>query len=337
MSIKPLQDYLFQQVKEKLPKNVQLVDAVADLLHLSNDSAYRRIRGETPLVLDELQLLCNTYGISLDHLLQTRSNTASFNVMRVNNRDHDFGKYWTDLLQTLQWVASHQYKQIIYMTKDMPFIYNFSFRPIFAFRHFFWMKSILQHPDYVHRTFSIDCLPPEIEALGTQILKVYNDIPSIELWNTESFNSSLAQIDYYHDAGYFASDADAHMLYDSMLQLMQHMQLQAEWGCKFLPGENPATRPTNHSFYYNRVVLGDNTIVILTDDVKTLYINYDVLDYMVTQDEELCNNMYGKLQNLMRRSTLISSSSERQRHHFFNLLYQKIPKPFNKLYNEMLS
>ena len=57
MSIKPLQDYLFQQVKEKLPKNVQLVDAVADLLHLSNDSAYRRIRGETPLVLDELQLI----------------------------------------------------------------------------------------------------------------------------------------------------------------------------------------------------------------------------------------------------------------------------------------
>ena len=336
MPTKSLQEHLFQQVKVRLPQATPLVDAVAEVLHLSNDSAYRRIRGETPLVLEEVQTLCNTYNISLDQLLQVKSNTASFNVMRVNNRDHDFAKYWTDLLQTLQWVAAHGQKQIIYMTKDMPFIYNFCFKPLFAFRHFFWMKSILQHPDFVNRAFSVDCLPPDIEALGKQILKVYNDIPSIELWNTESFNSTLAQIEYYEDAGFFARDEDAQLLYGTMLQLMQHLQQQAEWGCKFLPGENPSARPENYAFYYNRVVLGDNTIVITTDDVKTLYLNYDVLDYMVTQDEELCNNMYGKLQNLMRRSTRISSSSERQRHHFFNLLYQKIPKEKRPQFNDIL-
>ena len=327
---------MFQQVKEKLAKNAQLVDVVAELLHLSNDSAYRRIRGETPLVLDEVQTLCNAYNISIDHLLQTKSNTVTFSVMRVNNRDHDFGQYWSTLLQTLQWVAAHRRSQITYMTKDMPFIYNFCFKPLFAFRHFFWMKSILQHPDFVNKTFYVDCLPPEIEKLGKELLKVYNNIPSIEIWNTESFNSTLAQIEYYHEAGFFASDDDAEMLYSTMVQLMEHLQLQAEWGRKFLPGENPAARPDNYSFYYNRVVLGDNTILIQTDDVKTLYLNYDVLDYMVTQDETLCNEMHGKLQNLMRRSTLISSSSERQRHHFFNLLYQKVPKGKRKVFNDIL-
>jgi len=336
MPTKSLQEHLFQQVKEKLPPHTPLVDAIADVLHLSNDSAYRRIRGETPLVLEEVQTLCSTYAISLDALLQTKGNTTSFSVMRVNNHEHDFGKYWADLLQTLQWVAAHRHKQIIYMTKDMPFIYNFCFKPLFAFRHFFWMKSILQHPDFTSRRFSVDCLPPDIEKLGKAILKVYNDIPSIELWNTESFNSTLAQIEYYEDAGFFETEADAQTLYQIMQQLMQHLQEQAERGCKFLPGENPAARPENYSFYYNRVVLGDNTIVIETDDVKTLYLNYDVLDYMVTQDVELCNNTYGKLQNLMRRSTLISSSSELQRHHFFNLLYQKIPTGKRPHFNDML-
>ncbi len=336
MPTKSLQELLFQQVKEKLPGATPLVDTVAEVLHLSNDSAYRRIRGETPLVLEEVQTLCKAYNLSLDGLLQIKNNTTSFSVMRVNNQDHDFGKYWTDLLQTLQWVASHRQKQIIYMTKDMPFIYNFCFKPLFAFRHFFWMKSILQHPDYTGKTFSVDYLPPEIEALGKGILKVYNDIPSIELWNTESFNSTLAQIEYYQDAGFFASDEDAYMLYHTMQQLMQHLQQQAEWGCKFLPGESPTARPDNYSFYYNRVVLGDNTIVIQTDDVKTLYLNYDVLDYMVTQDQALCNETYSKLQNLMRRSTLISSSGEKQRHHFFNLLYEKIPTGKRPQFNDML-
>ena len=47
------QDFLFQRIKEMLPQDVSLVDAVSDLLHVSGDSAYRRIRGETPLVLEE--------------------------------------------------------------------------------------------------------------------------------------------------------------------------------------------------------------------------------------------------------------------------------------------
>jgi len=46
------QEFLFQRIKELLPPHAPLVDSVANILHVSSDSAYRRIRGETPLVLD---------------------------------------------------------------------------------------------------------------------------------------------------------------------------------------------------------------------------------------------------------------------------------------------
>jgi len=73
------------------------------------------------------------------------------------------------------------------------------------------------------------------------------------------------------------------------------------------------------------VVLGDNTIMTIVNGKKVLYLNYAVLNYLVTQDETFCNDVYSKLQNLMRRATILSNVSEKQRNIFFNILLKKIP------------
>jgi hypothetical protein len=46
---------------------------------------------------------------------------------------------------------------------------------------------------------------------------------------------------------------------------------------------------------------------------------------MVTQDEKLCDEVYSKLRMLMRRATILSNVSEKQRNIFFNILLKKIP------------
>ena len=53
-----------------MPRNMPLVDAVAEVLRLSTDCACR-IGSKTPLVLDEVQALYQTYNLSPDGLLQT--------------------------------------------------------------------------------------------------------------------------------------------------------------------------------------------------------------------------------------------------------------------------
>jgi hypothetical protein len=46
---------------------------------------------------------------------------------------------------------------------------------------------------------------------------------------------------------------------------------------------------------------------------------------MVTQDEIFCNDVYAKLQTLIKRATILSNVSEKQRNIFFNILLKKIP------------
>jgi hypothetical protein len=171
----------------------------------------------------------------------------------------------------------------------------------------------------------MDCLPPKIEKMGTDILRLYKEIPSVEIWNNESINSTISQIEFYREAGFFENTEDVKTIYEAVKDTLEHVKNEAEIGCKYLPQEGPALKKENFRFFQNRVVLGDNTVLVLHDGSKTLYLNYDVLNYMVSRDAHLCEDVYQKIQTLLRRATILSTVSEKQRNLFFNALLKKIP------------
>jgi hypothetical protein len=325
MPEKQLQDYLFQYIREALPPGRSLVDVVAEVLHISQDSAYRRIRGETLLVLEEARTLCQEYHISLDQLLDRSVNSVVFQSMEHAASVTDFTTYLFGILHELKALNNFQHKSIIYITNDIPFFYQFCYKPLFAFRYFFWMKTIVQHPGFKHLKFTLDCLPPETEEAGRQVLALYNSISSTEIWNTESINGTLMQVNYYVEAGIMTKN-EAMEVYNALQKTLEHVQHQADHGRKFLPGEVPQSRKDNFQLFQNRTGLGDNTILTTGDGGKKLYLNYDALSYMATTDEVFCNKVQQQIQIIMRRSTLISTASEKQRNIFFNNLYRKIPQ-----------
>ena len=318
------QEFLFRRIKELLPVNASLVDTVAEILHISSDSAYRRIRGETPVILDEARELCQKFNVSLDQLLQAESNSILFQNIRVNTHDYKYDIYLDDMVTKLQYTGSFQQKELIYRTKDIPIFHNFYFQPLIAFRYFFWMKSIVQHPDFIDREFELNCVSRETENLSRQLLSEYNKIPSTEIWNTECINAIITQIDFYKDSGYFVSAADIKTVYDSLEATFLHLKNEVEYGCKFIPGENPEEKNSNFIFFYNRAMLGDNTILVVTDQVKTAFINYDGLNYLQTSDQSFCNFLGEDLHKQMKRATIISQTSEKQRNIFFGILLSKI-------------
>lgn len=318
------QDFLFQRIKEMLPPHVSMVDAVSDILHVSSDSSYRRIRGETQLVLEEARQLCHHFHLSLDQLLDLKSGAVLFQNIRIDHRHYTYEKYISGLLGLLKQVAGFFQKEIIYLTKDVPIIHNFYFAPLTAFRYYFWMKTILQHPDFSDRGFHMNCISPEMDALSRELARAYTKIPSVEIWNTECVNSAISQVEFCKDSGFFSSSSDIKLIYEALEETVLHLRAQAEAGIKFMPGEEPVTSKENFRFFYNRVILGDNTILLSMDRSKAVYLNYDVLNYMTTRDEDFCSQCHDDLHRLMKQSTLVSQTGEKQRNIFFNILLTKI-------------
>ena len=66
---KEFQVKLFDNFKKSVQTNFVLADEIADLLHISKDAAYRRIRGETLIDIEELMSLCDHFRRSLDAVI----------------------------------------------------------------------------------------------------------------------------------------------------------------------------------------------------------------------------------------------------------------------------
>src|SRR5579871_2321816 len=93
------QQVFFQHIKNNLPQHLSLVDEIADLLNISTDSAYRRIRGEKPVSFDELRTLCSHFKVSLDQLFHIQSDSFIFTGRLAKDTGNFFGDWLNDVLQ----------------------------------------------------------------------------------------------------------------------------------------------------------------------------------------------------------------------------------------------
>src|SRR5688572_6568650 len=122
-----IQVLFFQHLKTSLPAHMSMVDNVADLLQISTDSAYRRIRGEKPISFDELKRLCTHYKVSLDQFVHIQSDAVIFNGKMASASSFNFEQYLCSILQNVEYMNSFPQREMLYQNKDIPIFYHFIF------------------------------------------------------------------------------------------------------------------------------------------------------------------------------------------------------------------
>ena len=320
-----LQKELFQHIKNSLPPHLSMVDEIGSLLNLSYDSVYRRIRGEKPVTLNELKILCEHFHLSLDQVLQLHTDKVLFTDPEASENVKDFGTYLEGLLAQLNYFNSFGERQLLYLSKDIPVFYFFYSKELAAFKSFFWSKSILSAPEFAEKKFSLaDFDNAPYFELGQQVIAAYNKIPCKELWNYESINSTVLQIKYYRDAGIFESENDLHKVLDACDAMLQHIKKQCEKGRKFMPGTGEAGYGAPLKIYVNEIILGNNSIMVEADQSRIAVINYIVLKYISTTDKKFTDKAFANFNNLLSRSMLISETGEKERNRFFNAMHGRI-------------
>src|SRR5882724_9475025 len=113
METPELQQQFFNYLKNQLPSHLSLVDELCDLLELSTDSVYRRIRGEKPVTLMELKKLCEHYHISLDQVLLLQNDSFVFHAPEINKENIDFTENLEGLLCYIKFFISFKNKRIL--------------------------------------------------------------------------------------------------------------------------------------------------------------------------------------------------------------------------------
>lgn len=325
MEANNIQLLFFGHIKNSLPPHLSLVDEIAERLNISNDSAYRRIRGEKPISFEELQVLCSHYKISLDQFLHLQTDAFIFSGILQTESQTPFEDYLNYLLKSIQFMDSFKKRHVYFLMKDFPPFINFQIKELATFKFYIWMKSILHYESLRGVKFELDDprYVPFID-ISKKIIELYNKIPGTEIWNVESINSSLYQINFYRQSGFFKNIKDVSLLYDKIEELINHIEKQAELGLKFNIGTTPGAGAGEYRMFVNELILGDNTVAAELDDTRVTFLNHSVLYAVRTTDKRFNDAMFTNLDNLIKKSTMVSTIGERERVIFFNQLRNKI-------------
>ncbi|MCW3805849.1 helix-turn-helix domain-containing protein [Plebeiibacterium marinum] len=316
-----IQAIFFKAIKEKLGANYSLVHEISELLKISYDSAYRRLRGEKSISMQEAIELAKHFDISFDELLNNDSNYISFKHYPVQPGKFS-GLKWLDFIYYyINLIHQHPFKEIVYAAKDPPIFQYFQFPEIAAFKFFFWGKTLFSSAELEDKKFDVRSIHPEIEQKCKHISNISTKIPTTEIWNEDTFRILMRQIEYYWVSGYFKGKDDLSILLDKIEIWLEHNKKEAELGMRFLIGEELKGIENSYTLYENEVVLNDNTIHVSCGDTCSVFMTYNVLGLLVSSNPDFCMGIENFQKAILSKSNLISQVGEKERNRFFNKLH----------------
>lgn len=309
----------FQQIKDRMPSQLSIADEIADLLEISNDSVYRRLRGETALTFVEIKKLCNHYKVPLDFLSGANTDAVTFAYKMIKDESpFDFENYLDGILKDLKNIQKFERKEIYYAAEDVPLFHHFQFPELSAFKIYFWLKSILNFQSFENKNFNLELLNESLINKSLEIYNTYVKIPSTEIWTDETLLSTLKQLEYSWESAYFDSKEDALLICDQISKMMAHIHKQAELGFKINSTDGIQSGNTeSFKMYHSEVMIGNNSILVNTGDFQTTYLSHNTLNYLVTRSDHFCLETENWLKNLIKKSIPISGVSEKHRNKFF--------------------
>ncbi len=314
------------KIEDILPPSTTMVMELSDLLKISTDSAYRRMRGETLLDFNEIRILCNHFKVSFDTMSGSEDSHVTFNFSIIDKSYEGFKEYLSNLLHNMNLIRNSKNGIIYYVSRDMPIFQNYMYPVFAAFKMFYWMKSVMNIPKLEMEKFSMENIPDEFHQLGRAIFEAYSEIPSIEIWTDSTVHSAIKQIEYYWDSGLFKSTEDALRVVNELEQLLFDIQKYAELGSKKVMGNNILAEG-NYKFYNSDIEIPNNNVLVEMGDTQLVFHSHHTFYIMSTANKSYVDETRLWIDNLLKKSMLISGISEKQRFQFF----KKVMTPVEKL------
>lgn len=319
-----IQDRLLGRIKRILPESMSIVDVLSELLEVSTDSVYRRLRNETSLTIQEVSRICEHFNISFDEL-NTIDNAASvtftFNPLATVD---DYKGYLTSIRDDMARFSMVPESTITWAAEDIPIFHHFRYPFLGTFKVYYWFHCIIHTEEHKDRKFNPGLIDEEIRSLCEEIYNLYARIPSVEIWTDLTVASLFAQVDYVWQSGLFEKREDALEVCSLIEQQFNKLQKEAELTYKLGFDDQPILGEDSFKLYHSDIEIGNNTIFVNTGTNKILYLTHNTMNKIVTVNRQFCDTTERWIENLKRKSNLISGVSEKQRYQFFNRIKSQL-------------
>lgn len=314
-----IQEHLLGLVKDVLPIHASLVDELAELLDVSTFSIYRRLRGETELSASEVAKICNHYKISFDKLINLSEDTVSFSFKTIHTYD-DFKAFFERMQSDLTIINKSNEPLLTYAAFDIPLFHHFQYPLLTEFKLFSWMKSVLHFPEFENKLFETGQIEKDFTDTCKNIWHLYKQVKSREIWTEATIQSTIKQIEFHFEAGFFKDKKIAIELIDELAIELKSIEEMASQNSKLLT----TSKDENFQLFISEIEIGNNCIQVDFGKEKAVYLSHNTFNTLTTFNHQFNNETDTWLTNLIKKSDMISGISQKRRYQFFNQAQNKL-------------
>ncbi|MFN7301897.1 MAG: helix-turn-helix domain-containing protein [Bacteroidota bacterium] len=296
-----------------IPANRNAAQTVADVLDISLDAAYRRLRGQSPLTLEEGMKLAAALGLSLDALAASGKGQIVFELEAAAD-DHDSRTSNLErLLQMGKALAEDPEARIVHTQEDIIPFRMYGYRQLRAFKHYHWERL---YADDTASRFDPATENLQRDEAAAGIYRLYMRIPSLEVWSEYSLDSTLRQIRYDMETGHFSSAKDALEVTADLHLLLDDLQEQARTGRKH--------RENDFQLFWSEIAVFNGSLMLYAKGFQRVYAGHHTMHYLSTSNLDYCRQTEQWNDLLLRRSLNLTGYAEKLRYRFFSLLKQRV-------------
>ena len=316
---------LFNLIEKEIPASSTLVDAVSDFLGVGHAATYRRIRGDKPVSLEETIKLCKHFNISIDSLANITVGSkyflcgfAPFDFNDINNY-LAFAQGMSAEIENMRLMPE---KEILLSAVDIPVFYFLAYNELTYFNLYTWNKNICNYPANFEDFFK-EAYSGELAESFKKLVSNYQFIPSTEIWTDNTINSTLKMLDYHFEMGHFNDKKTPLLICEQLLVLMDTLYDCVKTGSK--------APKVPFKFYVSDIDIGNSFLIFKKGKLSHTLIRLYTINGLSISDELFCKETENWLHSLIKKASLISGASEKERHKFFETQKQKIENLIEKI------
>lgn len=308
MEISTLHENFLNEIKKLVPKKIKRTNLLVEILSIEKEAVYRRLRGEVAFSFREIVIISQKLNISIDNIMGITSEKSRPSHIKLTNHvepfetDYEMFEEYIRVLET----GKEKGSQFIEASNVFPLSIIYKFDTLTRFYYFKWDY----HYNNSNILFENFHLPRRLKTLQNRNLiesKRFNSTTFV--WDPLIIQYLVNDIRFAHNMQ-LMNDNAIESLKQELHDLLNYIEHIA------LAGYYIETNNEVNIFIAN-INLDTSYIYLETPMHRVSLVKAFILTAIASLDEKTFLKTKTWIQSIIRTSTLISVTSEKQRIAFF--------------------
>ena len=300
-----------EKITQKIPQKTELVDLLCDMLCLSKEAIYRRLRKEVPFTFYEAVTISRQLEIPLDSLDIDNISTLKPFVLNlieyINPAESDFALMdeMTEIMKSFKESSEAEAAEI---TNLLPQPLYVTFKYIFKFYLFKWKyESNKSNKAIPYKEIVID---DKLQKSQEEYVKWAKRLHAVYILDKQLFQYLVTDIKYFYSIG-LITDEEIFLIKQDLLKILNQIDDWTRTGYFKETGKNI-------NIYISNVNIDTNYIYVATPDYQLTIVKAFILNGIASTDKKMFEEVKSWVQSAKQQSISITVSGEKNRIAFLN-------------------